>query len=85
MPRGLLVDGSLIAIEAAQRADGIMLGRRPFIDNHLQSGALVEVFTKPYHLHADYYLRQSPKTTLRRECRLVAKWLAELAVQQAQP
>ena len=82
VPRGLLVDGSLIAIEAAQRGDGIMLGRRPFIDNHLQSGSLVEVFTKPYHLHADYYLRQSPKTTLRRECRIVANWLTELAAQQ---
>ena len=52
---GLMVDGSLIAIEAAQRGDGIMLGRRPFIDKHLQSGRLVEVFSKPYYLYADYY------------------------------
>lgn len=34
VPRGLSVDGSLIAIEAAQRGDGIMLGRRPYIDHH---------------------------------------------------
>jgi LysR family glycine cleavage system transcriptional activator len=83
--RGLLVDGSLIAIEAAQRGDGIMLGRRPFIDQHLQSGELVEVFSSPYHLYADYYLRKPPETTLRRECRIVANWLTGLAVQQAHP
>ena len=82
VPRGLQVDGSLIAIEAAQRGDGIMLGRRPFIDNHLQSGGLVEVFANPYHLYADYYLRQPPQTTLRNECRAVANWLTELAVRQ---
>jgi LysR family glycine cleavage system transcriptional activator len=83
--RGLLVDGSLIAIEAAQRGDGIMLGRRPFIDHHLQSGDLTEVFSSPYHLHADYYLRQAPETALRRECKIVANWLTELALQQIHP
>jgi LysR family glycine cleavage system transcriptional activator len=81
--RGLMVDGSLIAIEAAARGDGIMLGRRPFIDNHLQSGKLVEVFSKPYRLYADYYLRQPPKTTARRECRIVANWLTELAAKSS--
>ena len=77
--RGLMVDGSLIAIEAAQRGDGIMLGRRPFIDNHLQSGELVEVFSRPYNLYTDYYLRQPPKNTMRRECGIAANWLTELA------
>jgi LysR family glycine cleavage system transcriptional activator len=79
VPRGLSVDGSLIAIEAAQRGDGIMLGRRPFIDHHLRSGELVEVFAEPFHLHADYYLRQQPRTKGRRARELVASWLAELA------
>jgi LysR family glycine cleavage system transcriptional activator len=80
VPRGLSVDGSLIAIEAAQRGDGIMLGRRPFIDRHLQSGELVEVFTKQFHLYADYYLRQAPPTTTgRRASTLVANWIIELA------
>jgi len=79
VPRGLSVDGSLIAIEAAQRGDGIMLGRRPFIDRHLQSGELVEVFTKPYPLFSDYYLRQPPANIARREARIVASWLTELA------
>lgn len=79
VPRGLSVDGSLIAIEAAQRGDGIMLGRRPFIDHHLRSGDLVEVFAEPFHLYADYCLRQRPRTKGRRARELVAGWLAELA------
>ncbi len=79
IPRGLSVDGSLIAIEAAQRGDGIMLGRRPFIDRYLQSGELVEVFEKPFHLYADYYLRRSPRSTGRRASNIVANWLTELA------
>ena len=83
IPGGLTVDGSLIAIEAAQRGDGIMLGRRPFIDRHLESGELVEVFSKPYHLHADYYLRQPPTAISRRENRIVANWLNQLASQNS--
>ena len=79
VPRGLSVDGSLIAIEAAQRGDGIMLGRRPFIDHHLQSGELVEVFSKPFHLYADYYLRQGPQATGRHASVVVANWISELA------
>ena len=81
VPGGLAVDGSLIAIEAAQRGDGIMLGRRPFIDRYLKSGELIEVFTNSYHLYADYYLRQPPKTMARRENQIVANWLQQLATQ----
>ncbi len=78
---GLLVDGSLIAIEAALRGDGVMLGRRPIIDNYLQSGELVEVFPGECNLYADYYLRQPAEAMRRRECNVVAEWLSELAVQ----
>jgi len=79
VPRGLSVDGSLIAIEAAQRGDGVMLGRRPFIDPYLRSGELVEAYARPFHLHADYYLRQAPRTKSRRGRDLVSRWLAGLA------
>ncbi len=82
IPGGLSVDGSLIAIEAAQRGEGIMLGRRPFIDRYLNSGELVEVFVKPYHLHADYYLRQPPRSTGQRASSIVAKWLTNLAARE---
>jgi len=83
IPRGLSVDGSLIAIEAALRGDGIMLGRRPFIDRYLQSGELIEVFTKPFYLYADYYLRQPPRSTSRRATSMVASWLTELACHES--
>jgi LysR family glycine cleavage system transcriptional activator len=81
VPHGLSVDSSLIAIEAVQRGDGIMLGRRPFIDFHLASGDLVEVFEKPFHLHTDYYLRQSPQILDQHASAKVATWLTELAHQ----
>ena len=83
IPRGLSVDGSLIAIEAALRGEGIMLGRRPFIDRYLQSGELVEVFEEPFYLYADYYLRQPARSTGRRASSLVASWLTELATHNA--
>ena len=79
LPRGLTVDGSLIAIEAAQRGDGIMLGRRPFIDRHLQSGELVEVFGRSFPLYTDYYLRLSSTTVTPRAVKTVASWLKALA------
>ena len=83
IPRGLSVDGSLIAIEAALRGEGIMLGRRPFIDRYLQSGELVEVFSEPFYLYADYYLRQPARSTGRRASSMVAGWLTELAADEA--
>jgi len=72
----------LIAIEAAQRGEGIMLGRRPFIDRYLKAGELVEVFVKPFHLHADYYLRQPPRSTGQRASSIVANWLSDLAARE---
>ena len=81
VPRGLSVDSSLIAIEAAQRGDGVMLGRRPFIDRHLQSGDLVQVFGDPYYLHSHYYLRQGSTAARRNEVGLVADWIKGLALE----
>lgn len=83
VPRGLSVDGSLIAIETALRGDGIMLGRRPFIDRYLQTGELIEVFTEPFHLYANYYLRQPPRSIGRQASSMVANWIVELANQNA--
>ncbi len=79
VPGGLSVDGSLIAIESCLRGDGIMLGRRPFIDHYLESGELVEVFSEPYYLHADYYLRQRSAGLSPRGTKVVTNWLIKLA------
>jgi LysR family transcriptional regulator, glycine cleavage system transcriptional activator len=79
IPRGLTVDSSLFAIDAALRGEGIFLGRRPFLDAHLKSGELVEVFAKPYHLHAPYFLRQQSGAKHIRNRNQVSAWLKELA------
>jgi LysR family transcriptional regulator, glycine cleavage system transcriptional activator len=79
VPRGLTVDSSLFAIDATIRGDGIYLGRRPFINGHLKSGKLVEVFKLPHHLHATYYLRQSKNKKNSRNKDRVAKWLMSLS------
>lgn len=75
VPRGLSVDGSLIAIEAVQRGDGVMLGRRPFIDPYLASGELVQVFDGACPLHADYYVRKLRSGKTGRASDQVARWL----------
>ena len=80
VPGGLSVDGSLIAIEATQRGEGVMLGRRPFIDRYLESGDLVEAFAQPFPLYADYYLRQRPGETQMVGRQQVVDWLHTLAI-----
>jgi len=80
IPGGLSVDSSLIAIEAAVRGDGIMLGRPPFIDAQLGSGELIEAFSRPYPLYADYFLRWLPQAQSRHVVQRVADWLTGSAV-----
>ena len=81
VPRGLTVDSSLFAIDATARGDGIYLGRRPFIDNDLKSGKLVEIFDHPYHLYANYFLRRDNNTKNSRNKDRVSKWLMTLTDQ----
>ncbi len=57
------------------RGDGIMLGRRPFIDRYPVFGDIVDAFEEPYYLHSDYYLRQTlPKSMARCENKIVSDW-----------
>jgi LysR family glycine cleavage system transcriptional activator len=79
IPRGLTVDSSLFAIDAALRGDGIFLGRRPFLDSHLKTGELVEVFDKPYNLQAKYFLRRQAAAKNRTNQQKVCDWLVALA------
>ena len=79
VPDGLSVDSSLVAIEAVQRGEGVMLGRRPFIDYLIESGELVEVIGDARHLSSDYYLRQHPKSSTRTEVTQVGDWILQLA------
>jgi len=79
VPNGLSVDSSLFAIDAALRGDGIHLGRRPFIDDHLKSGTLVEVFERPLALQTTYFLRKHKKSGNARHIDDVAVWIGSLA------
>ncbi|MBT4891399.1 MAG: LysR family transcriptional regulator, partial [Gammaproteobacteria bacterium] len=85
VPKGMKVDGSLIALQMAQRGEGVMLGRRPFINHLLKSGDLVEVFekpcAKPMALHASYYLRDLTQPRRNHARDLVADWLVNLAAE----
>ena len=80
VPDGLSVDSSLIAIEAVQRGEGVMLGRRPFIDYLLESTELVEIFPDCNQLRADYYLRRLGSGSSRPEVEVVANWVRALAL-----
>jgi len=79
VPDGLSVDSSLFAIDAALRGDGVHLGRRPFIDTHLQSGALVGVFDQPFNLQTTYFLRVHKNARKTRSISDVAGWIEHLA------
>lgn len=80
VPRGLTVDGSLIALETAMHGgDRILLGRRPFINQYLQSGQLVEVFNRPYTLSSNYYLRHHSIKKNQRSVNRVIQWLTRMA------
>jgi DNA-binding transcriptional LysR family regulator len=79
VPDGLSVDSSLIAIEAVQRGEGVMLGRRPFIDYLIESAELVEVFSESCRLFSDYYLRRHAGRPVRPEIDVVANWIRQLA------
>ena len=79
VPRGLIVDSSLIALEAVLRGDGIMLGRRPFIDQYLDSGQLIEVFANAHSLSANYYLRQAPMRAVSKATNQLTSWLLDMA------
>ena len=79
VPNGLSVDSSLVAIEAVGRGEGVMLGRRPFIDYLIESGELVEVLPDCKRLYSDYCLRRPPGSAARAEVDLVADWLLQLA------
>jgi LysR family glycine cleavage system transcriptional activator len=79
VPGGVSFDGSLMALEAAVNGDGIMLGRRPFIDPHLQSGDLALAFGERHVLTTAYYLRWPEASRNRRDVAAVMDWLVEMA------
>lgn len=78
IPKGTVFDGSLMALEATLRGDGIMLGRRPFIDQHLDSGELIEPFGGRFCLSTDYALVLPAMRNAARDVKSVISWIEGL-------
>lgn len=72
---GLTVDGLNIAIDAACRGEGIMLGRRPLIDDHLAEGKLIPALLPQKSLYSTYYLRTNGKPQNQSARRILGDWL----------
>ncbi len=73
--RSVCVDSEQLALEAAIRGLGITLGRRPLIDNHLDSGALVEIGGPPITADRRYWLVGSTSLRDRPDVKLFRSWL----------
>lgn len=69
------VDGLNIAVEAACRGEGIILGRTPLVDGLLGEGRLVPALDGRASLHSSYYLRIDPAAPRRGAARLLADWI----------
>lgn len=77
VPSGLTVDGLNIALDAACRGEGIVLGRRPLIDPYLEDGRLVAALAGKASLYAAYYLQVNTRSANWRITRILVDWLIE--------
>jgi LysR family glycine cleavage system transcriptional activator len=77
VPMGLTVDGLNIALDAACRGEGVVLGRRPLIDIDLDEGRLVRAFDGEASLFTSYYLKVNPHSSNWRITRILTDWLTQ--------
>ncbi len=84
VPTGLTVDGLNIALDAACRGEGIVLGRRPLIDVDLNEGRLVSAFEDEASLFTSYYLKVNTHSSNWRITRILTDWLTQ-GSQEDQP
>lgn len=75
--RGLKVDTIQMATDAAVRGLGIALGRRPLVDEELESGILVPFREKSVVSQTAYWLVGLPHTMARQEIRAFRDWLLD--------
>lgn len=73
--KGLRVDTMLMAFEAARRGVGIVLGRRPLVDEELASGQLVQLGSQTVPSGSAYWLVISPSEFQKPEVKLFRQWL----------
>lgn len=72
---GFSVDGLVIALEAACRGEGIILGRSPLIDSYLNTGELVEAMPGNIGLTSTYILKFGERTRRNQSARVFADWI----------
>lgn len=79
-PRGGLgFDAIQMAFDAAAGGLGIVMGRRPLVDDYLKSGALVPVDARTIHAEAAYWLVSGPDLHKRGDLIAFRDWIAEEA------
>ncbi|WP_162848102.1 LysR substrate-binding domain-containing protein [Litoreibacter halocynthiae] len=79
---GFSVDGLVISIEAACRGEGVILGRKPLIDDYLQDGRLVEALPGNPGLTTAYFIKIAARAPGRRPIKLLADWIVDQAHQE---
>jgi DNA-binding transcriptional LysR family regulator len=75
--RGLKVDNSQMAIEAAVEGLGIAIGRRPMVDPELEKGTLVRFDTQEVQSAKSYWLVAPAEALARSEIQAFREWLIE--------
>lgn len=75
--RGLKVDNSQMAIEAAVEGLGIAIGRRPMVDPELEQGTLVRFDFQEVQSEKSYWLVAPAEALARPEIQAFREWLLE--------
>jgi LysR family transcriptional regulator, glycine cleavage system transcriptional activator len=72
---GLRVDTVLMALDAAKRGLGIVLGRRPLVDDDIESGQLVPLAGRTISSGSGYWLITAHPDFQKPEVKLFCRWL----------
>jgi DNA-binding transcriptional LysR family regulator len=73
--RGIVVDTIQMSIDAAVEGLGIVLGRRPLVDQELSAGTLVTIGMPSARAEAGYWLVGLPETLARPDIAEFRRWL----------
>jgi LysR family glycine cleavage system transcriptional activator len=74
---GIQLDQSIMAIEAAVRAQGVVLTSALLVEAELAEGSLVELFGMPLPLPTGYYLVHPDTAELQKGVKSLKAWFAD--------
>jgi DNA-binding transcriptional LysR family regulator len=72
---GLRVDTMQMALEAAKRGLGVVLGRSPLVDDDIESGQLVPLASRAIPSGSAYWLVTAHTDFQKPEVKLFCRWL----------